>query len=55
MDTYKDLDQQACIRNCEQQMRDCLFNGDELIYCRIHTEPCKSECNESSLDWRKAS
>jgi hypothetical protein len=46
MDNSKKSDSRKCLRDCEQQFRECLLNGDEEVYCRIQRVPCDSSCSE---------
>ncbi|HSO18206.1 MAG TPA: hypothetical protein VLT88_02040 [Desulfosarcina sp.] len=36
----------ACVKNCEQDFRECLRQGREEVFCRIQRVPCDSRCNE---------
>lgn len=36
----------TCVRDCEQDYRECLREGKEDVFCRIQRAPCDSECNE---------
>jgi hypothetical protein len=46
MDKSKDNDSIKCLQNCEQLFRECLYRGNEEVYCRIQRVPCDSSCNK---------